>query len=116
MFASGAIGGLIQGSAGMGGPPLVTTLMSMLTSANVTRANIIAVLSALSLVNLTALIIYGKINLNILIFGSVGAPLYVLWNWIGVRFFRQRGNERFRQVALIALAAIALFTIYTNLV
>lgn len=116
LFASGAVGGLIQGSAGMGGPPLVTTLMSMLTPANVTRANIIAVLSALSLVNLMTLIIYGKINLNILIFGASGAPLYVFWNWLGARFFREKGNERFRQVALTALAAIALVTIYTNMV
>ena len=116
LFASGAVGGLIQGSAGMGGPPLVTTLMSMLNPANVTRANIIAVLSALSLVNLMTLTIYGKINLNILIFGAAGAPLYVFCNWLGTRFFRETGNERFRQVALTALAATALVTIYTNLV
>jgi uncharacterized membrane protein YfcA len=39
----------------------------------------------------------------------------VLSNYLGAKFFRQQGNEHFRRAALIALALIAIVTIYTNL-
>jgi uncharacterized membrane protein YfcA len=37
MLGSGMIGGFVQGAAGMGGPPLVTALMSLPDNANTTQ-------------------------------------------------------------------------------
>ena len=115
LFASGAVGGLIQGSAGMGGPPRHDFDVNVKSSKCHTRHYHCGAQRSF----------FGKSDdfdnlrknqLEYIDFGAAGAPLYVFCNWLGTRFFRETGNERFRQVALTALAAIALVTIYTNLV
>ena len=65
MTLSGAVGGLIQGSAGMGGPPLVTALMSLPDNPTTTRANIVMALSTMSSLNLASLLFLGKITQNV---------------------------------------------------
>jgi uncharacterized membrane protein YfcA len=115
MLGSGMIGGFVQGAAGMGGPPLVTALMSLPDNANTTRGNIVIALSSMSLLNFIALLMYGQISFDVLTFGIISAPAYVLSNYLGAKFFRQQGNEHFRRAALIALTSIAILTIYTNL-
>jgi uncharacterized membrane protein YfcA len=115
MLGSGMIGGFVQGAAGMGGPPLVTALMSLPDTASTTRGNIVIALSSMSLFNFIALFAYGQITADILMFGAISSPVYVLSNYLGARFFRQQGNEHFRRAALIALASIALLTIFTSL-
>ena len=115
MLGSGMIGGFVQGAAGMGGPPLVTALMSLPDNANTTRGNIVIALSSMSLLNFIALLIYGQITFSVLTFGIISAPVYVLSNYLGAKFFRQQGNEHFRRAALIALTSIAILTIYNNL-
>ena len=47
MLGSGVIGGFVQGAAGMGGPPLVTVLMSLPNNAKTTRGNIVIALSSM---------------------------------------------------------------------
>lgn len=115
MSGSGLVGGFIQGAAGMGGPPLVTALMSLPDNASTTRGNIVIALSSMSLINFAALLVYGQFSNDVLTFGIISAPIYVLSNYLGAKFFRQQGNEHFRRAALIALALIAIVTIYTNL-
>ena len=115
LASSGLIGGFIQGAAGMGGPPLVTALMSLPDNAQVARANIIMALSTMSLTNFFFLVFYGKVSVDVLSFGLFGAPVYVFANWVGARFFKQHGNRHFRHAALFALATIAVLTIHSNL-
>ena len=115
MTLSGAVGGLIQGSAGMGGPPLVTALMSLPDNPTTTRANIVMALSTMSSLNLASLLFLGKITLELLYFGALCAPVYLLINYIGARYFKQHGSTHFRTAALIVLTFIALVTIYSNL-
>ena len=115
MTLSGTVGGLIQGSAGMGGPPLVTALMSLPDNPTTTRANIVMALSSMSSLNLASLLFLGKITQELLYFGALCAPVYLLINYIGARYFKQHGSTHFRTAALIVLTFIALVTIYSNL-
>ena len=113
-FGAGTLGGFIQGSAGVGGPPLVTALMSLPDSSANVRANIIVALSFLSIMNFIVLLFHGKITSNILFFSLLSAPLYVLLNFIGAKFFSGYGNIYFRRAALVVISSIALLTLYLN--
>ena len=115
LTVSGTVGGLIQGSAGMGGPPLVTALMSLPDNPTTTRANIVMALSTMSSLNLVSLVFLEKITQELLYFGALCAPVYLLINYIGARYFKQHGSTHFRTAALIVLTFIALVTIYSNL-
>ena len=113
MLFSGLVGGGIQGSAGMGGPPLVTTLLSLGDDAKTTRANIIIVLNAMSLTNAIMIAIYGKLTPSLVQFSIIASVFYVVATMFGAKFFRQNGNEHFRKAALGILALIALLMIYS---
>ena len=112
-FTAGAIGGGLQGAAGMGGPPLVTTLLSIEDDANTTRSNIIIALSTNSLMNAIAMLAYGKISFDLLQFSIVAAVLYVGATMFGAKFFRENGNEHFRKAALGLLTLIAILMLYS---
>jgi uncharacterized membrane protein YfcA len=99
----------------MGGPPLVTALMSLPDNPTTTRANIVMALSTMSSLNFASLVFLGKITQELLYFGAVCAPVYLLINYIGARYFKQHGSTHFRTAALIVLTFIALVTIYSNL-
>ena len=107
-FIAGVIGGGLQGAAGMGGPPLVTTLLSIEDDAKTTRSNIIMALSTNSLINAIAMAAYGKITFDLFQFSIFASILYVGANMVGAKFFRANGNEHFRKVALGLLALIAI--------
>ena len=115
LTTSGMLGGLIQGSAGMGGPPLVTALMSLPDSSITTRANIVMALSTMSSLNFVSLVLLEKMDLELLFFGALCAPVYLLINYIGARYFKRHGSTHFRSAALIVLTFIAIVTIYSNL-
>ena len=115
LTGSGMVGGFIQGTAGMGGPPLVTALMSLPDNPKTTRANIVMALSTMSLGNLISLAFLQRITEELLYFSILCAPVYLLINYIGARFFKQYGNAHFRTAALIVLTFIAVVTIYSNL-
>ena len=113
MLFSGLVGGGIQGSAGMGGPPLVTTLLSLGDDAKTTRANIIIALNAMSLMNAIMIASYGKLTSSLVQFSVIASVFYVVATMFGAKFFRQNGNEHFRKAALGILALIALLMIYS---
>ena len=112
-FTAGAIGGGLQGAAGMGGPPLVTTLLSIEDDAKITRSNIIIALSTNSLMNAIAMLAYGKISFDLLQFSIVASVLYVGATMLGAKFFRANGNEHFRKAALGLLTLIAILMLYS---
>lgn len=112
-FTGGAIGGGLQGAAGMGGPPLVTTLLSIEDDAKTTRSNIIIALSTNSLMNAIAMAVYGKISIDLIQFSIFASVLYVATTIFGSKFFRENGNEHFRKAALALLTLIAILMLYS---
>ena len=114
MLATGIVGGLIHGSAGMGGPPFVTVLLSRGDDAQRTRANILMTLNCMSVMSAATLFAYGTFTASLIIASCLSAPFYIAFTAIGSRYFRKAGNEYFRKAALIILALIALMVIYSN--
>jgi hypothetical protein len=107
----GAAAGLIQGSAGVGGPPAVVIALSRSGTIETQRANVIGAVTALNLSNLLPLWYYGLFTYEVLIISLLMFPLYLGSTWLGTRFFSQLGRDYFRNGALLILAAIGASTL-----
>jgi uncharacterized membrane protein YfcA len=115
MTASGFLGGFIQGVAGMGGPPIVTILMSRQDSVSITRANIIVAMCTLTLIAFPNQWANGLITIKVLALGCVAGPIYLLATYAGSRFFARGGERFFRIAALVMLGAIAILTLVISI-
>lgn len=111
LAAVGAAAGLIQGAAGVGGPPVVALALSRAGSAEAQRANVIAAVAALALSTAVPLWRFGLLTEEVWRLSLVFVPLHVGGAWLGARFFRQSGDRRFRGAALLTLTAVGLFTL-----
>ena len=115
MFVAGIIGGGLQGTSGMGGPPLVTTILSLRDDETRARGNIITTLNMMSALNALTLASYGKITAGLVQFSTIAAVIYVASTMLGAKFFSHGGNMYFRRAALLVLAAIAMVMIWSAL-
>ena len=103
--------GLVQGAAGVGGPPVVALVLSRPGDAETQRANVIGTVSALALSSPVPLWYYGLFTPSVLILSLVLFPLFTLSVWAGARFFSGGGQRHFRGAALLMLAVIGMITL-----
>jgi len=111
----GVVGGIIQGAAGIGGPPVVTLLLSRGDDLATTRGNIVVMMSSMVIIALPFLWIYELISVRTLILGGLCAPVYLLATYLGSRYFRTGGSDMYRIVALSILALTAASTLFFSL-
>jgi uncharacterized membrane protein YfcA len=111
MIMGGSISGLVNGAAGVGGPPYVTVLMARNDNVETTRSNIILTMGFMSLFTLLTQIFYGMVSFNLVKVSIIAFPIYLGFTWFGARYFNKSGSGYFRKGALIMLITIALVTI-----
>jgi uncharacterized membrane protein YfcA len=111
LLLSGFAGGLIQGAAGIGGPPVVAIALSRAGSPDRQRGNVLAVMTAIALSSVLPLYYYGLITMQAIAIGLVLFPLYSTSTWIGSRYFGTGGRHNFRGAALLVLAVIGISTL-----
>jgi uncharacterized membrane protein YfcA len=111
LLLSGFTGGLIQGAAGIGGPPVVAIALSRAGSPDRQRGNVLAVMTAIVLSSVLPLYYYGLITLQVIAIGLVLFPIYSISTWIGSRYFGTGGRHHFRRAALFVLAVIGISTL-----
>ena len=103
--------GFCQGLMGLGGPPVVTTLMSRGDDNITIRANIIIVMTVLLLSSLLAQLYHGTFDLiPVTLAMTLFAP-YLAGNQIGKWLFFRYPNDAYRKVTLLCLALIGLHSI-----
>lgn len=107
----GAAAGLVQGSAGVGGPPAVAIALARSGTPRQQRANVIGAVTSLAVCSLVPLWYHGLFTREVMILGLLLIPLYVFSTWLGTRFFTERGQRHFRNAALLALAVIGIVTL-----
>ncbi|MFY0611116.1 MAG: sulfite exporter TauE/SafE family protein [Hyphomicrobiaceae bacterium] len=111
LLFAGTVGGLVQGAAGIGGPPVVAVALSRAGAPERQRGNVLAVMTAISLSSLPPLYYYGLFTRQAIVIGLVLLPLYSFGTWFGSRFFSGGGAKYYRGAALIILAIIGLVTL-----
>ncbi|MAC60446.1 MAG: hypothetical protein CMN37_00935 [SAR116 cluster bacterium] len=115
MIIGGCFSGLVNGAAGVGGPPFVTVLMARNDDAEITRSNIIITMGCMSLLTTLTQFFYGMMTVNLLIISIFAFPIYIGFTWLGAKYFNSSGNSYFRKAALVMLILIAIITIIINI-
>lgn len=115
LIAAGLAGGLVQGVAGVGGPPVVSMALSRPGEAAQQRANVLALMTAVALSAILPLLYYGLFTRQTLIVGLVLIPPYSVATAVGARYFVLGGQRHYRRAALATLAAIAIATLIASL-
>ena len=115
LLMTGIVSGLLQGAAGVGGPPAVAAALARAGAARQQRANVIGAVGILTACGLVPLWYHGLITVQVVVISVLLFPLYSGATWIGARFFSGRGHRHFRNAALMALAGISTLTLINAL-
>ncbi len=108
LLGVGALSGTLTGAAGIGGPPVVVTLMAGPDEAAGNRANLIGYFGLTQTAALAIFAWRGLFGLSHLAFGlALGVPFFAGLH-LGARLFKPGAERAYRGVVLALLAAIAL--------
>ncbi len=107
-FATGCVSGLLAGSTGMAGPPVILMLMSTPGSAAQVRGALILFFAWVGLLFLALFLWSGDLTVTALLRAAVLLPVYLAGIWAGSRLFGLGGERWFRTAALVILAGVAV--------
>lgn len=108
IYATGGLAGLLGGSVGIPGPPVILLYMASPHPAAVIRANNMAYLFFFDLLMIAGFLITGKLTYEPLMLGLVTALPYLLGNMLGWWIFRPGYERLYRMTAYLIIAASAL--------
>jgi len=115
LISAGVAGGFVQGVAGVGGPPVVAVALSRPGDASQQRANVLALMTAVSLSSILPLLYHGLFTRQTVIIGLVLIPFYSAATALGARYFTLGGQRHYRRAALATLATIGMATLVASL-
>ena len=105
------LAGLMGGSTGIGGPPLILYFLSIKVSARQVRGDLFGYFLVTTLIGLLSFAAYGLITPRIVLTGlALGLP-YMLGIWMGGLLFPLANEATFRRLALTLLALIGVATL-----
>ena len=107
-LAIGGCSGLLGGSTGMAGPPVILMLMSAPGSAAQVRGSLILYFTWLGVAILALVAWSGELQWLAVWRAAVLLPFYLVGIWLGSRAFRHGGERHYRWAALVILGAVAL--------
>ncbi len=107
----GLLGGLLTGSAGVGGPPVILYMLSGERPIADARAVFIVYFAMLQIIAVPTFVVTGLVTWTLVWHTALIVPLYLLATQIGAILF-PRASERFaRGFALAALVLIGAATV-----
>lgn len=107
---AGGFSGVLQGAAGVGGPPSVAILMAQGGDARALRANVLAATGSIAVAGALSHWWFGLFTQKAVTLGLMLLPLFVGASWAGSRFFATGGRRYFRVAAMAVLVVIGVLT------
>ncbi len=108
IFGTGALSGLLAGSVGLPGPPVILLYMASPHRAAVIRATIMVYLIAADVLMLGMLALNGYLVGTAVVLGLILAIPYTIGNLSGAAIFHPKAERVYRAVAYIIIAVSAL--------
>ena len=107
----GGAAGLMGGSIGIAGPPVILFWLGGQATAATVRANIIVFLALVTIVAWISFFVGGLFTSQVFMMSVLLAPIYAAAIWIGASGFRFTDERLFRRLALGIVAVIALLSL-----
>ena len=111
LIFTGTISGLMQGITGMGGPPIVTVLLSKGDNNDVTRGNTLIMFAAIVISAVLSMYYFNLFSKTLILTGIITSPLYLLASFLGSQFYNLSGNKYYRNISLLLLGLIGFATL-----
>ncbi|HKY94730.1 MAG TPA: sulfite exporter TauE/SafE family protein [Kiloniellales bacterium] len=108
---TGVLAGLMNGAAGIPGPPVLLYYLGGGTTAKQLRANVILFFFVLDCATLPWMAIQGLITVRILLIAALLLPTAVLGVFAGVRLFPLASERLFRLIAFGIIGAVAVVSL-----
>jgi uncharacterized membrane protein YfcA len=108
IFGTGGVGGLLAGSVGLPGPPVIMLYMASTLPAPVVRANLMLYLILADAIMITVLAWNGYLVASAMFLGVLMIVPYSLGNWLGAALFRPEAERIYRLAAYAIIAGSAL--------
>jgi uncharacterized membrane protein YfcA len=103
---AGFISGMLQGAAGVGGPPSVAVAMARGGEPRQQRANVLGLVTFISGLGAVSHWYFGLFTPQVIGLALLLLPTYLGATWLGSRFFARGGQRHFRSTALLLLLGI----------
>lgn len=104
----GAVSGLLNGAAAMGGPPVILFYLGRQTAVPVGRASLMFYFSLIDAVAVGLAAASGLLTAPLLILAGLCVPALLAGQAIGARLFRSALQRHYRSVAITVLAVVSL--------
>jgi uncharacterized membrane protein YfcA len=114
-IAAGGISGMLQGAAGIGGPPSVAVLMAQGGEPRRLRADVLAVTGTIALAGAASHFWFGLFTVTAIGLAAGLLPVFIGCTWLGSRFFHRGGDKHFRAAALVILLLIGFAALAASL-
>jgi len=111
LIFTGTISGLMQGITGMGGPPIVTVLLSKGDNNDVTRGNTLIMSAAIVISAVLSMYYFNLFSKTLILTGIITSPLYLLASFLGSQFYNLSGKKYYRNISLLLLGLIGFVTL-----
>ncbi len=108
IYGTGAIGGVLGGSSGLAGPPVIMLYMASTHPAKVIRANLMLFLICADIAMLAIFALTGFITLTPVLLGLITAVPYLLANVVGAAIFKPEYEKPYRIAAYAIIAGSAI--------
>jgi hypothetical protein len=105
------VSGILSGSTGLGGLPVVMYYLSSLNRAAETRASMVVFLFITMMVSLVTFMYHGIISKEIIYRCLTLIPVLIFATWIGGLLFGKVTDKAFRYILLSFLGGIAILTL-----
>jgi uncharacterized protein len=114
LWSVGLLSGMMSGSTGIGGPPVVLFLSNQDTPRDVFRANIIAYFLLLCLISITVFTLRGAYDRESAGLLAVCIPAVLAGTWGGALLATRIPQELFRRITLLLSACNGLLLVIKN--
>ncbi|NEV92902.1 sulfite exporter TauE/SafE family protein [Psychroflexus sp. YR1-1] len=108
----GMMGGFFSGVFSTGGPLYVISVKNTVKEAKTFRATMIGVLALITLIRIPALSISGALNLQHFQMSLVVLPVFILAQFLGIKFFPKINEVQFKRILLCILSLSGLALIF----
>jgi uncharacterized membrane protein YfcA len=110
----GLLSGLLNGSTGLSGPPVVLFLTNQNTDKDVFRANLTFYGIATNIFAIIVFIVEGIINTSVLNFTIIYLPALILGVFVGIKISTKINENLFRNLTIYLITFLGLYTVIST--
>lgn len=114
LYPVGFLGGFLNGSISISGPPVVLFLTSQGVEKEVFRATLAAYFTLTGILATAGFAVSGVLTLDIVLYALTMIPSLAIGSYLGAKFSARISQEMFKRIALVSVGVMGLVLLIQN--